>query len=77
MCCSFESCMDCFTLACHGSPSCSYDSETQIIKHLYCKPDFAIHQVIMEMTLYSLVLGNMETGLVEALDLWLILYPSS
>ena len=31
----------------------------------------------MEMTLYSLVLGNMETGLVEALDLWLILYPSS
>ena len=71
MCCSFESCMGCFTLACHGSPSWSCDSEK---KHLWCKPDLAIHKVIMEMTLYCLILGNLETGLIEALDHSLTLY---
>ena len=43
-------------------------------KHLWCKPDLAIHKVIMEMTLYCLILGNLETGLIEALDHSLTLY---
>ena len=31
-------------------------------------------RVIMEMTLYCLILGNLETGLIEALDHSLTLY---